>query len=53
MWWCCGKTGKDAIGCKITKHFTKEEEDEDPEKVEEIEESKKLKKLNIRCSCCK
>ena len=53
MWWCCGKTGKDALGCKITKHFTKEEEDEDPEKVEDDEEQKKLKKLYVRCNCCK
>jgi hypothetical protein len=44
MWWCCGKTGKVAVGCKIAKHFTKEEEEEeDPEKVEEDEDTKNLK----------
>lgn len=29
MWWCCGKTSKDAPGCKFSKHFCKEDEDED------------------------
>lgn len=29
MWWCCGKTSKDAPGCKFSKHFSKEDEDED------------------------
>ena len=29
MWWCCGKTTKEAPGCKFSKHFSKEDEDED------------------------
>jgi len=29
MWWCCGKSSKDAPGCKFSKHFSKEDEDED------------------------
>lgn len=31
MWWCCGKTMKDAPGCKFSKHVSKEDEDEDVE----------------------
>jgi hypothetical protein len=31
MWWCCGKTSKDAPGCKFSKHESKEDEDEDLE----------------------
>lgn len=32
MWWCCGKTDKDNIGCKFSKHESKEDdEDEDGE----------------------
>jgi BTK motif len=29
MWWCCGKTSRDAPGCKFSKHESKEDEDED------------------------
>lgn len=28
MWWCCGKRGKEALGCKYSKHVSKEDEDE-------------------------
>ena len=40
MWWCCGKSNKDAPGCKFSKHETYHDEDEqdvnfrDPEAVE-------------------
>lgn len=27
MWWCCGKTSKEAPGCKYAKHISKEDED--------------------------
>lgn len=28
MWWCCGKSTKDAAGCKFSKHeMIKDEED--------------------------
>ena len=27
MWWCCGRHGKDADGCKTSKHESKGEED--------------------------
>lgn len=26
MWWCCGRHGKDAEGCKMSKHENKEED---------------------------
>jgi len=29
MWWCCGKTQKDAPGCLFSKHECKEDEDDD------------------------
>lgn len=29
MWWCCGKTVKEAKGCKFAKHECKDDEDED------------------------
>ena len=28
MWWCCGKIGKEAPGCKHGKHVSKEDEDD-------------------------
>lgn len=27
IFWCCGQTGKDAPGCSISKHYSKEESD--------------------------
>lgn len=27
MWWCCGKSSRDAPGCKFGKHIVQEEED--------------------------
>ncbi len=29
MWWCCGKTSKDAVGCKFRKHEVRNEDQED------------------------
>ena len=31
MWWCCGKTNKDALGCKFNKHIMRKDE------IEEVE----------------
>jgi len=28
MWWCCGKLGSQALGCKFSKHESKDDEDE-------------------------
>ena len=51
MWWCCGKTTKDAPGCKFSKHVSKEDEDEDMEQQEETDAA--LKNKYARCYCCK
>lgn len=29
MWWCCGKIGKDQLGCKFSMHESKDDEDDD------------------------
>lgn len=49
MWWCCGKTHKDAPGCKFAKHLSRDEEEEERE-AEFAERSRFEKK---RCDCCK
>ena len=52
MYWCCGKTSKDAEGCKISKHECKEDdEDEGGEQENKEDQSKQLR--NVRCFCCK
>lgn len=45
MWWCCGKTSKEALGCIYSKHVCK---DDDEEEVEEgdLED-------NVKCVSCK
>ena len=48
MWWCCGKTWKEAPGCKFSKHESKDDE-EDENKVE----NEKVKLKNTKCFCCK
>lgn len=50
MWWCCGKTTKEADGCKIGKHESKDD-DEDEAADPKEEQQKHLK--NVRCHCCK
>jgi hypothetical protein len=53
MWWCCGKNTKEALGCKFSKHESKEDDEDeggDPDGNKEGEQ-KQLK--NIRCNCCK
>lgn len=47
MWWCCGKTSQNALGCKFSKHIVVREDDEDAE-VRELQDSKLQK-----CMCCK
>ncbi len=29
MWWCCGKTKKEAPGCKFAKHETRDDDEEE------------------------
>ena len=51
MWWCCGKTSKDAQGCVFKKHESKEDED-DFDDIKDRENDKfKLKRQ--KCQCCK
>ena len=38
MWWCCGKTKKEAPGCKFAKHETRD--DEEDEKAVDDEKTK-------------
>lgn len=52
MWWCCGKTNKDAPGCKFSKHFSKEDEDEDVDHHDENEIATN-KNRYLKCYCCK
>ncbi|PFH36045.1 hypothetical protein BESB_056960 [Besnoitia besnoiti] len=28
MWWCCGKLGKNALGCRFSKHESKDDDEE-------------------------
>ena len=51
IWWCCGKSHKDAIGCNVSKHESKEDEDEDDEDKDQEIDRDKLKL--IRCTCWK
>lgn len=30
MYWCCGLSGKEAPGCRISKHLAKDDDEEDP-----------------------
>lgn len=46
MWWCCGKEKPHAIGCKVQKHITKEDNDEESD--DDIDKAKKIK-----CYTCK
>ena len=44
MWWCCGKTTKDALGCKFFRHISREdEEDEEDEKYVDDQDKSKTK----------
>merc|ERR1719253_707566 len=55
MWWCCGKFGREAPGCKYAKHESKEDEDDDldaDEMQEERDRQKKIKNQNITCFGC-
>jgi len=55
MWWCCGKIGKDAIGCKFTKHESKDDDDDldEQERKEKAENESVKKNLKVRCYSCK
>lgn len=50
MYWCCGRKGKEAVGCFSSKHMAKNE-DEDEELDREKDEKNKY--ANAKCSSCK
>lgn len=52
MYWCCGKTFKEAPGCQVNKHECKDEE-EDEDALEEKQENEKIRILNSKCYSCK
>jgi len=52
MWWCCGKTTKEADGCKIAKHESKDDDEDEAADPDAKEEQQKHLK-NVRCYCCK
>ncbi|CAD7955892.1 unnamed protein product [Amoebophrya sp. A120] len=55
MWWCCGKLGKDAIGCKFSKHESKDEDDDldEQDRAEREERENKTRNAKIKCYSCK
>ena len=56
MWWCCGKKGKEAAGCKFGKHVHKDDNEEDKDTLlhETLGEEDRMRVLrNQRCLCCK
>lgn len=50
MYWCCGKTNKDAPGCRLGKHETK---DEDDDNFGAYEKDGKTNMAGVKCICCK
>lgn len=50
MWWCCGKFGKDQLGCRYSSHESKDDDD-DEENAEDPYGNKDNKR--VRCACCK
>ena len=52
MWWCCGKTSRDAPGCIVSKHQSKEDEEDDGD-LKAKEENERMAAAATRCSSCK
>lgn len=50
VWWCCGKAGREAAGCRVAKHESKEDEDGDSTDKKEQEAVRLALK---RCPSCK
>ena len=48
LWWCCGKTKQDALGCKFGKHIARNDFDDD-----ETGEKLQIKVMNQKCGCCR
>lgn len=51
QWWCCGKKGLNAKGCKVQKHEIQNEVDEDDDDKQDNNDLKNQKYQ--RCQCCK
>ena len=47
VWWCCGKSDKNAPGCKVNMHQEKADEE-----IEELE-GETINRMNKRCLCCR
>jgi len=45
-WWCCGKTSKEAPGCLVSMHESKEDEEDDSHTKEA---SERIRVANMRC----
>lgn len=50
MWWCCGKFGKDQLGCKYSSHESKDDNSGDEDNAQNYDN--KNGKYS-RCICCK
>jgi uncharacterized protein YhaN len=48
VWWCCGRQSKEASGCRISKHESKEEDEAD-----EVAQKDRAATSMQRCSSCK
>ena len=46
MWWCCGKPGREALGCRLARHVSKEDEDLKPQDSTDPSS-------DLLCSSCK
>ena len=55
LWWCCGKSGFNQPGCKLSKHECVDDVDvEDDEEDEDEKMKKELSNLSkVKCGCCK
>lgn len=47
LWWCCGKTNKEALGCKFGSHKARRDDDDDG-----LDLARDPTK-NQKCKCCK
>ena len=47
VWWCCGKQGKEAVGCRVGQHVSKEEEEEGTEQQDRDKETL------LMCASCR
>ena len=46
MWWCCGQPAKEAPGCRISRHESKDEEEEE-EDLEKKEQRRAMQKCAV------